>query len=77
MTEGYLDGVGGVFTCKGRRKRPKLFTLNCLEGLSNRYAYEIMNIGELSDEDLFGKCRNTDRSERRIVRKVKPYERGV
>lgn len=74
MTEGYLNCSGGIYSCRGRNKRPKLFTLHCFEGFSNRYTWEMMHLEELSDEDLFGERRNVDRSERRIVRKTTAYE---
>lgn len=71
MTEGYLDCSGGVFSCNGRNKRPKLFTLYCFEGYQTRYIHEMMNIGELGDDDLFCEGRNINRSDRRIVRTSK------
>ena len=69
MTDGYLNCEHGVFSCKGKRKRPVMMKLHCVEGYDNRYIWEMMHIGELSDEELFGANRNIDRSERRIVRK--------
>lgn len=75
MTEGYLDCTGGVYSCRGRLKRPLMMKLVCVEGYANRYNYEMMHIEELSDEDLFGKGRNVDRSERRILRNAPAYRR--
>lgn len=70
MTEGYLDRVGQEYFCKGKRKRPVMMQFACLDGYRNRYTWEMMHIEELSDEELFGKNRNVDRFERRIVRKA-------
>ena len=77
MTEGYLECVSGVFSCRGKIKRPVMMKLYCTEGYDNRYVWEMMHVGEMSDEDLFGKGRNIDRSERRIVRKNATYKGRV
>lgn len=74
MTEGYLDCSGGVYWCKGKMKRPLMMNFVCLDGYKNRYTWEMMHIGEMSDEELFGKNRNVDRSERRI-RRNSPVDR--
>lgn len=77
MTEGYLDCINGVFSCKSKMKRPVMMSLLCVDGYEKRYTYEMMSTGDMSDEDLFGECRNVDRSERRIVRKTPAYKRGI
>lgn len=69
LSAGYLDGVGGVFWCKGKLKRPAMMNLNCMDGYKTRHCYEMMHIGEMGDDELFGERRNVDRSERRVVRK--------
>lgn len=53
MTAGYIDGVNGNYWSKGSTKRPFGFNLRCLEGESNKYSNEMMNIKEMTDEELF------------------------
>lgn len=53
-TLGYLSIDKGVMRAKGSQKRPYGFELRSLEGESNRYIYEMMNIEKLTDEELFG-----------------------
>lgn len=55
MGAGYLDGVCCEYWCKNKMKRPFNFELNSLEGDSNIYISEIMNIEKMSDEELFSK----------------------
>lgn len=55
MGYGYLDGVHCVYWCKNNMKRPFNFELHSLEGDSNRYVWEMMNIEKMSDEELFSK----------------------
>ncbi|AAR09301.1 hypothetical protein PJM39_0070 [Salmonella phage vB_SenS_UTK0006] len=55
MGYGYLDGVHCVYWCKNKMKRPFNFELHSLEGDSNRYVWEMMNIEKMSDEELFSK----------------------
>lgn len=55
MGLGYLDGVRCEYWCKNRMKRPFNFELYSLEGDSNSYVYELMNIEKMSDEELFCK----------------------
>ncbi|MGS9609504.1 hypothetical protein ACQWKN_21915 [Salmonella enterica subsp. enterica serovar Infantis] len=55
MGLGYLDGVNCNYWCKNRMKRPFNFELYSLEGDSNSYVYELMNIEKMSDEELFSK----------------------
>lgn len=52
-TFGYLDLKNGVATCYGSHKRPFRFELRSLEGESNEYIRQMMNVGELSDCELF------------------------
>lgn len=54
---GYLDGVNLEYWCKNKIKRPFNFELHSLEGEKNKYVYEIMNIENMSDEELFCKPR--------------------
>lgn len=55
MTAGYLDGVGGKFWCKkGSANRPFSFELYSLEGMQNEWVRDVLRIGEMSDEELFG-----------------------
>ena len=67
MTEGYLDCRDGLLSCRGRLKRPLMMKLSCVDGYRMRYCYEMMNLEGMSDRELFGKGRNVDRSERRIL----------
>ncbi|EKL2214098.1 hypothetical protein PQ125_002632 [Salmonella enterica] len=55
MGAGYLDGIHCEYWCKNKLKRPFNFELHSLEGDSNRYVWEIMNIEKMSDEELFSK----------------------
>lgn len=53
LTAGYLDGVNGVYWCKGSIKRPFQFEFMSLEGRSSDYVSEMMNIANMSDDELF------------------------
>lgn len=53
-TLGYLNLKDGVATCNGSLKRPFMFELYSMEGESNKYIYEMLHVGEMSDEQLFG-----------------------
>lgn len=53
MSAKYLDGVSGKFWHNGNR--PFNFELYSLEGNKNQYVKEIMNIGNMSDDELFKK----------------------
>lgn len=61
MTAGYLDGVGGKFWCKkGSVNRPFSFELYSLEGMQNEWVRDVLSIGEISDEELFGTKRHRE-----------------
>lgn len=53
VSAGYLDGVRRVFWCKNKMARPFGFELYSMEGEKNQYVRDIMNIGTMSDEELF------------------------
>lgn len=53
LTAGYLDGVNGVYWCNGSIKRPFQFEFMSLEGRSSDYVSEMMNIANMSDDELF------------------------
>lgn len=53
LTAGYLDGVNGVYWSKGSIKRPFQFEFMSLEGRSSDYVSEMMNIANMSDDELF------------------------
>lgn len=55
MCFGYLDGINLEYWCKNKIKRPFSFELHSLDGDSNRYVCEMMNIEKMSDEELFSK----------------------
>lgn len=54
-TSGYLDLKNGVATCYGSHKRPFGFELRCIDGMNDKYTREMVNIGEMTDDQLFGK----------------------
>lgn len=53
LTAGYLDGVNGLYWSKGSSKRPFQFEFMSLEGRSSNYVSEMMNIANMSDDELF------------------------
>lgn len=68
MTAGYLDGVGGKFWCKkGSVNRPFSFELYSLEGMQNEWLRDVLRIGEMSDDELFGAKSN--RQDIKILRR--------
>lgn len=57
MGAGYLDGVNLEYWVKSVIKRPFNFELKSLEGRENNYVTELMNIGNMSDDELFSKSK--------------------
>lgn len=55
MSAKYIDGVRGKYWSRGAIRRPFNFELYSLEGDKNAYVKEIMEIGEMSDDELFKK----------------------
>lgn len=53
-TEGYLDMSKGVAWVRDREKRPFSFELRSLEARKSKYMHVLMNVGKMSDEELFG-----------------------
>lgn len=53
MTEGYIDGVNGIYWSKGSTKRPFGFSFRCIGGESDNYTNEMMTIKEMTDDQLF------------------------
>lgn len=56
-TLGYLDLSNGVAWCRGSERRPFEFEFRTFNGTKDSYIWEMMNIGEMSDEDLFTKSK--------------------
>lgn len=52
---GYLDLNRGVVSCRGQDRRPFGFEFYTLEGESHPYIHMQNNIGEMTDEEIFGK----------------------
>ena len=53
LTAGYIDGKCGEFVSKGSLKRPFDFNLEALGGYQSKYIKEMMNIGTMTDDELF------------------------
>ena len=53
LSMGYIDGNCGEFVSKGSLKRPFEFNFEALSGYESKYIKEMMNIGTMTDEDLF------------------------
>lgn len=68
-TLGYLNLDKGIASSKGAHKRPERFELYSLEGESNRYIYEMLNIDKLTDEELFGSSKSNKHNYEALRRK--------
>lgn len=53
LTAGYIDGKYGEFVSKGSLKRPFDFNFEALGGYQSKYIKEMMNIGTMTDDELF------------------------
>ena len=53
LTIGYIDGKCGEFVSKGSLKRPFEFNFEALTGYDSKYIKDIMNIGKMTDDELF------------------------
>lgn len=53
LSMGYIDGKCGEFVSKGSLKRPFEFDFEALNGYESRYIKEMMNIGRMTDDELF------------------------
>ena len=53
LTAGYIDGKCGEFVSKGSLKRPFDFNFEALGGYQSKYIKEMMNIGTMTDYELF------------------------
>ena len=53
LTTGYIDGKCGEFVSKGSLKRPFGFNFEALSGYESKYIKDMMNIRNMTDDDLF------------------------
>lgn len=53
LTAGYIDGKCGEFSSKGSLKRPFDFNFEAFNGYESKYIKEMMNIGKMTDDELF------------------------
>ena len=53
LTAGYIDGKCGEFVSKGSLKRPFDFNFEAPGGYQSKYIKEMMNIGTMTDDELF------------------------
>ena len=53
LTAGYIDGKCGEFVSKGSLKRPFEFNFEAMTGYDSRYIREMMNVGKMTDDELF------------------------
>lgn len=53
LSMGYIDGKCGEFVSKGSLKRPFSFNFEAINGYESRYIKEMMNIGNMTDDELF------------------------
>lgn len=53
LSAGYIDGKCGDFVSSGRLKRPFEFDFEALKGYESKYIKEMMNIGAMTDDELF------------------------
>lgn len=53
LSAGYIDGKCGEFVSKGSLKRPFEFNFESLSGYGSKYIKEMMNIGTMTDDELF------------------------
>lgn len=67
-TAGYLD-IKYRYAIARPSRRPFCFELYSLEGMKNEYIREMMNIGDMSDDELFGVASANRRSYEALRRK--------
>lgn len=53
LSAGYIDGKCGKFVSKGSLNRPFDFNFEALSGYESKYIKEMMNIGLMTDDELF------------------------
>lgn len=53
LTAGYIDGKRGEFVSKGSLKRPFDFKFEVFNGYESKYIKEMMNVGRMTDDELF------------------------
>ena len=53
LSAGYIDGKCGEFVSNGGLKRPFDFNFEALNGYQSKYIKEMMNIGTMTDDELF------------------------
>ncbi len=53
LSMGYIDGKCGEFASNGSLKRPFEFNFEALNGYQSKYIKEMMNIGTMTDDELF------------------------
>lgn len=53
LSAGYIDGKRGEFVSRGSLKRPFGFNFEALSGYESKYIKELMNIGTMTDDELF------------------------
>lgn len=53
LSAGYIDGKCGEFVSKGSLKRPFYFNFEAFNGYESGYIKEMMNIGNMTDDELF------------------------
>ncbi|QGH76900.1 hypothetical protein [Escherichia phage BEK6] len=53
LSAGYIDGKCGKFVSKGSLRRPFNFSFEALNGYESKYIKDMMNICNMTDDDLF------------------------
>ena len=53
LSAGYIDGKCGESVSRGSLNRPFEFNFEALSGYESRYIKEMMNIGNMTDDELF------------------------
>ena len=53
LSAGYIDGKCGEFVSTGSLKRPFDFSFESFNGYHSKYIKEMMNIGTMTDDELF------------------------
>lgn len=53
LSMGYIDGKCGEFVSKGSLKRPFEFNFEAINGHGSKYIKDMMNIGKMTDDELF------------------------
>lgn len=61
LMNGYLDGENLSYWSTGSKNRPFRFEFKCLKGMDDEYTFQMANIGEMSDDELFGGARHKNR----------------